>query len=441
VNLREGRRIGAMDSTAIENCGRRLNSRMPLIGGVLRRSACRKLAQEGSAACVPHLVEALGSDDVAVRELADAGLRALESQEAIDALCELAIADPTGAAAQIVKDLDYRPEAVSRRCVLFLLTGQVERYVDLDFEAQYARAEYQAAGDDLKRRIAEVVRQSGDTRLLPILQEARPRRGGIDKRARELTDEEAGIVLEVYGRQGQWAEIFSLLFHIPLAKVVDALDLLSRSDWRPESPEDAALLEELLVLRGRIGEMPEAPPEPEVALGPAFGKWVAAGRSAEAKAKSVEQLRQDLQEAPPPVAVAALAGLSVRGGATQEDIETARTHKHWPVRLGCLALCDIAPEFLFSKAPIVGEGGGLWIEQLSPALHDGALRRQRARDLTLDQLEAISDALNRIGDGQPARAACGRVLYALGTHRLRDTIEIDDEMIIRIDETDIEIEG
>jgi hypothetical protein len=62
----------------------------------------------------------------------------------VDALCEHVIANPTGAAAAIVKEMDHQPQSGSRHCVLFLLTGQLERYFDLDFEFQHPRVEYQA---------------------------------------------------------------------------------------------------------------------------------------------------------------------------------------------------------------------------------------------------------------------------------------------------------
>ena len=394
----------------------------PLHLRVLSGLKTGKLGRPANGPAVHALLRVLGDADEQIASRADSALRSLASQDVVDALCEAAIAEPAGPAAQIVKDVDYQPQAVSRRCVLFLVTGQIDRYVDLDFEGQYARAEYQAADEGLKHRIAEVVRQSGDTRLLPILQEARPRRGGIDKRARELTQEEASIVLEVYGRQGQWAEVFSLLLHIPLASVINGVDLLAGSSWRPQSPEDAALLEELLALRAQIGEMPDPPPTPQALPGRVFDRWIAEGRSEATLLKPAEELRHNLREGPPPVAVAALAGLCARGGATLEDIETARAHPHALVRVGYLALCGMSPELAFSDSPLVGGGGDAWMAQLSAYLHDAAPGRQRARNLTLDQLDVLNQALSGRGAADTGRAACARVLCALGAHRLRDTI-------------------
>lgn len=429
-----------MDKNAIEKAARQLDSRTLVIGAMLRRSACAKLAEDSGPLAVGHLVRALRSDDPEVARTADSALCALKNEQAIEALCDIAISDPAGRAAEIARENDYQPANVSRRCVFFLLTGQVEKYLDLDFEFQHLRAEYEVAEESLKRRIAEFVRQSGDARLLGLFEQRR-RSGPIDKRAAELDEREAAVVLQVYARNSRWAEIFAMLFHIPLSSAMSALDALEKSGWKPENEQDAALLNELIRTRKDVGEIPAAPPDPDVALGTVLGKWIRAGREGDMASASAEELRRRVQEAAPPEAVAALSALSAKGQVTPADIETARTHKHWPVRLACLALCEIAPEFAFSDAPVGGEGGGMWIDQLAPPILDAVVYRRRGIALNLDQVESLQTVLAGKGAKNKQRAACGRILCALGAYHLRHTIEIDEEMVVRVSETEIEIEG
>lgn len=385
---------------------------------------------------VRPLVLALADQDREIAGAARAALCRVSAPDVLDALCELAITDPAGPAAEIVREQHYQHSVVSRRCVLFVLTGQIERYLELDFESQNLRAEYEAADDALRQRIAQTVRQSGDTRLLGLF-----RTGAIRKRALDLSRQEAEVVVDVYSRNERWEEIFGLLFHMPIASAIEALRLLDGSGWRPDAAPDAAVLDELIASAQLVGELPPPPPPSELALGPVFGQWIARGQSGSFRSASVDALRQQLREGVPPDAVAALSALSARGVLSADDIEMARTHRHWPVRVGCLALCEIAPEFAFSDTPTGAEGGGMWIEMLAPPLLYSAAIECRALHLTPEQVEGLGVALASVDDVDTQRAACGRVLRALGAHHLRHTIEVDDEMIVNIEETDIEIEG
>ena len=406
----------------------------------------------GTVKALPLIVELLRDADPQVSKGAGTFLRKIRSSARVDALCEIAIADPDGPAAAVVKEKGCQPRSVSRRCVLFLVTGQVDRYFELDFEFQHLRAEYHAADEGLRQRIGEVVRQTGDARLLGLFREVRRR-----KLAAELTEDEAAVVLDVHARNRQWPEIFSLLFHVPLSSVVAALDVLSESGWRPGNEVEAALLEELLETRKAVGRIPERAPQPGVNLGSAMRKWIERGRGGDVAGRAEEDLRRDLAEAAPPEAVAALAALATTGRTTSKDIRRARTHAHWLVRIAWLALCEIAPQFAVSDAPTGGKGGGMWIKRLAPSVLDAAIYRRRAMSLNPDQLAALQLALAGGRDGAPPskkrrakgqrkgaasrRSACGRVLEVLARYHLRHTIEVDETMTVEISETTIEIEG
>lgn len=499
-----------MTGSDLVKYARRLHSRVPLLGTHLRRSACRKLAEDASASAVPHLIVALHADDpevwltaeaalrglrdasavdtlcarwaqgrdpglgaiiaergyvarkpVAVRVLsalqanrlevagesaatpqslvailqdrdtglaarAEAALRQLAHVEVIDALCELVIADPDSAVAAIVKEIDYQPQSVSRRCVLFLLTGQLERYLELDFEFQYLRAEYQVGDEGLRQRIGNVIRRSGDTRLIGLFRASRQR-----KLASELTEAEAAIVLDVHARNRQWSEIFALLFHIPLASAVVALDVLSRSGWRPQNNVEATLLDELFAVRAAIDDMSGEFLVPYATFSPVLTGWMDCGRSPEWRSQSPDALRKTLSQAPPPEAVAALVALVTARQSTVADLQAACTHQHWLVRLAALAFSHSTP------MPTNGEGGELWLTRLAPAITGFQCR---AVNFTPDQLATLQATLAAEDDRSGGRWACGRLLETLARHHLRHTIEVDEQMSVEVSDTAIEIE-
>ena len=91
--------------------------------------------------------------------------------------------------------------------------------------AHDARAEYAAGDEDLRRRIGDLVRSSGDTRLVGIIRQTAVS-GGIDKKAGDLTEREGEVALDVYTRRERWDEVFWLLWSLPLKTAVNALDAL-----------------------------------------------------------------------------------------------------------------------------------------------------------------------------------------------------------------------
>lgn len=393
-----------------------------------------ELAGESEAAVRP-LMDAENDRDQEIAKCAKAALRMLTNTGAVDALCEFAIADPDGAVAAVVKEVGYQPQRIGRRCVLLLLTGQLQHYFDLDVELQHLRVEYRAGDERLRRRIGELIRRSGDTRLSGLFRESRRR-----KIASELTEQEAATVLDNCARNRQWSEIFALLFQIPLVSAVAALDLLGRSGWRPENPAEAALLDELIEHRSAVGEIPERAPAPGVAFGAALARWIERGRSAEFVGQPPDTLRKNMLRGSPLDAVVALAALASSGAITAGDIEKVRTHRHWLVRLACLALCEITPQFVFSETPTGRDSGRIWFERLAPAVLDGALYRRRAVSFSADQLDALQAALTQGGDRKNGRWACGRLIEALARHRLRGAIAVDEQMTVEITETAIEVE-
>lgn len=65
---------------------KQLNSKVPSLGARIRRTACEKLAADGTAQAVPFLVSALANSNQEVRRVAEEGLKSLDKPESVDAL-------------------------------------------------------------------------------------------------------------------------------------------------------------------------------------------------------------------------------------------------------------------------------------------------------------------------------------------------------------------
>lgn len=76
-----------MDDTQLAALARQLQSTLPIVGVRLRRFACRRLGQDGGRDVVPLLIKALDATDATVAATAEAALRSLADQAAIDVLC------------------------------------------------------------------------------------------------------------------------------------------------------------------------------------------------------------------------------------------------------------------------------------------------------------------------------------------------------------------
>ncbi len=390
---------------------------------------------------IPHLqthLDLCRDADPAVKATAQESLRGITDQAVIDALCEMAIADPHGQAAEIVRQHDYQPKSVGRRCLWFLLSGQTERFFVLDYELQYLRAEYQAADEDMKMRIGNLVRKSGDARLADLFHVGSQSTRRI--KASEATQEEADISIEVYARNQQWETIFGLLEKVHLASAVKGLDALKAGGWRPAQADQAALLDEMLAARAAITRMPSKPVAPDVVLGGVIQGWIEQGYSGDMSRQAPDSLRQALRDGDPPSAVAALAALAKTGNLTPGDAQGAASHQHWLVRLACLALAKNVPGLGLPPRSPGNDGGSLWLEKLVPHLTHQAIHGHRAMNINPNGLEALQAALAADTTQKGEMRPWGVLLEAMVRYRLRYEIGVDDDMYIEVGETEVDID-
>ena len=366
-----------------------------------------------NAASVGYLVALLSDKDLVISLNAKKNLRTLKNKDAMDALCQGIITGTLDAAIPIAIEAGFQPKPIGIRCMFYVITGQVEKYLELDFEFQYFRPEYQAASEAIQQRVRSAIQQSNDHRLMGLFGEVRKKMV-----AKDLTIHEAQLMLNIYTRNKQSEEIFALLFFAPLSLVVSAIDELDKAKWQPKDDDRTILMENLLKTRKTMGNKLETLPEPEVALGPVFQKWVETGRK-EYAIKTEKQLREHLNSGTPPEAVSALSALVAKNMIQPADHDRFKKHPHWLVRMAYAALLPFEVE----EKKILKEGGKYWIEKI-PAILSYELMQVKPVNLTPEDLIQLSLKIENSGKGAGVVKNLALILVQLSGYILRNTIAI-----------------
>jgi hypothetical protein len=216
-----------MNARALGEYRRQLYSRVPMIGGWLRRQAAEALARDGSPAALEALAEAVTrSDDEQVQRIALEALRQWADQgraEAQEALCHLVIEHDHPLARRIVLDVPCAPRDEYQRALFFFLTEQFAKYKVLDFEEgrPLLRAAYAGASDELKQRVMDTARRSGYAMWASVI---------TRHRVEEVSDAEWETALQVLADSQRWDEIWRLVLKIPVKWSLEALNTLIEAE-------------------------------------------------------------------------------------------------------------------------------------------------------------------------------------------------------------------
>jgi hypothetical protein len=303
---------------------------------------------ETGAEAVPLLLEALKDGDVQVRSTADGALRGLKERDAVAALCQIAIAQPSGPAAKICVETKKRPSDPEQAALLLFVTRQLDEYFKEDFEFQNLRTAYDRAGEAVKALVMEVVR-GGDRRCLGFF--------GRRKPLSECSESEIKLATESALRHKDWPRLFRAFQELPMKHGFPLIEEFRKSGWEPEQADLKALYK--AVLSESMGESlpPQAPPPKETS--PVFERWLAEGRTGEYARLAEAELAQRLKDATPSEGVkivAALAGKTTPESAAARAVETSL---HWLVRLAgyAVGLCggDMAQDGIKDDNYWVGE--------------------------------------------------------------------------------------
>lgn len=143
-------------------------------------------------------------------------------------------------AVAICRDRGYAPDEPVARAALFVLTGQVARYRELDpTDALLARA-YQRAPQRLRRRLRAAMSELGEVDLVEVLT-------GDGRRA--LAETERDYLVRALTSRRAWDDLWRLVLRLPLRHAVHVARLFD--GWQPSAARERALLECLLAVQDR----------------------------------------------------------------------------------------------------------------------------------------------------------------------------------------------
>lgn len=145
-------------------------------------------------------------------------------------------------AVAICRDRGYAPDDRKARAALFVLTGQVARYRELDPDSGLLAGAYRRAPQRLRRRLRAAMSEVEGIDLVRVLSG-----GGFGRRP--LTEVEREYLVRTLAGRRAWEELWRLVLILPLVHAVEVARLFD--GWRPPPGRDGDLFDCLLAVRAR----------------------------------------------------------------------------------------------------------------------------------------------------------------------------------------------
>jgi WD40 repeat protein len=225
-----------MESVLLEQCCRRLRSRVPLFGGWLRRRAVAALATDASPEAVQALAgEVWRGDDVDTRRAALHALRDLASEgntSAQEALCRYVINHDDIPVREEVLAAGFVPAEESQKALFYFITGQWNAYETLDFDRKLLRTIYASAGPALRRGITAAARDAGRLEWVGIASGGRQGR-----RLATMTDAEWKAAVSVLNEHERWTDLWNLALDAPPRRSAAMFRRLKLAGWVPAAAD------------------------------------------------------------------------------------------------------------------------------------------------------------------------------------------------------------
>ena len=346
-----------MKPETIARWGRWVRWHTPLLARPFRRWAVTHLAHARlTPASLPHLIAALESPDLRVRQTATQALADLSGNPAcVDALVDFILTQPkTESWIVFLNRSGYRHSVEGRWFLYLALAGRFDDYLAADFEFQTLRAEFRAAPPELQARIRESIVRTGDTRMNPLFVAEKKQALLAD-----LSDHDADLLVKLNARNQNWDTLFKFLWVLPARHIREAVAAMAKARWQPPDADRAALFHKLTSLVETSGDAPKTVTAP-VLLNPVLQKWLTRGETEWAREPETKLRERLKEEIPPPDQIAALGALRAQGKLTAELLDQAGRRAHWLVRLVAAALGG--------QAHPVNDGGKEWFTRLQTAL-------------------------------------------------------------------------
>jgi hypothetical protein len=192
-----------------------------------------------SAEDIPHIVRASDTDQEEMLANIRYVLENLEQEEAHQALCRMVTEGDWPIAEAVTVGNDYQPTGLPahQQSLYYFLTEQWERYEEVDFDGRLLAIAYQAANTELRYRLVEKIRRSGQTSYLNIIKDYH-----ITANAAPV---EIEILIEMLVENKQWEKLWHLALSFDLEGSVAAIQKLTQASWRSKQNATQVIFEQL----------------------------------------------------------------------------------------------------------------------------------------------------------------------------------------------------
>lgn len=198
---------------------------------VLKTGADRIMLQEG-AELIPALLPVVDDGDRVIAGRARRLLLTLTNQQAIDAVCETALAHDQERLRNWVVMANYAPASDSKAALYYCITSQWEKYYTLDWQENrpLLAKGYSAATMVERQQFLQAARQSGHSLLLAELLLKAGRRAEYE----EITDQDWAAMLDMLSGQERWGELYRLTLLAPPHWAAEFVLILANAGWQPK---------------------------------------------------------------------------------------------------------------------------------------------------------------------------------------------------------------
>jgi len=213
------------------------------VGSALLSGRLEAIAKDGGEVVMP-LLQAVRFTNGEVAARAEAALIALKEPGAQDMLCQQFIAREDDLLRKVVLTGKHQPRDEAARAIFFTLTGQWERYDEVDFDHSLLRATMASAPADLRQRLLAALRASGRVSLLASVTGAGDSRGSSS----QLSEEETKFVIEMLREHADWSRLWRMAFDVSFIWSVRIIEYLKAAGWQPDDEDGRATCQELVEL-------------------------------------------------------------------------------------------------------------------------------------------------------------------------------------------------
>ena len=164
--------------------------------------------------------------------------------EQLSLIADIVLRYEEPAALQVCIQTEAQPHEKENAALFFFLSEQWKKYEDADSGYRKIRKAYEEGSSELRHRLVEVSRRSGNLGWLQDVEATAD--FGTRKKTLSLSDWES--VLRNFRKKSDWEKIWSMIPKIPAVWIPRAMQMLADAKFRPTNPEEADFYEQMSTL-------------------------------------------------------------------------------------------------------------------------------------------------------------------------------------------------